>query len=275
MKAERNSNSEKAAFRLAIELMKETGCDLIKKQRQVRRVKLAYKKGKEIISSYDVSTEKKIRKLIRKIFPQYKLWGEELGAESGNLSSEDFIVIDPIDGTKNFLSGVPLFASQIACIKKGKIAWGIINLPALNEIFWAIKGKGAFLNGKKISPSKQTSLDLAMQCFGIGHDANNFLKLPRLINDHLAEPRHYGCAGVHYSFVACGRTDIYIAKEHAFYDLAAGTLLCQEAGLSMCQLNGRPYNIDKKGLGLVIANKVLLKSFQKVIKNKQPHSRPR
>lgn len=251
----------------AIKLIQEIGNNLVIKQAHVTEAKFSYKRGKEIVSNFDISIEKKIRKSIHTLYPHHKIWGEELGKDSGDLDSENFIVIDPIDGTKNFLSGVPLFASQIACIESGRIVWCVISLPALNETYWAINGGGAYLNGRKIHPSKQDSIDLAVQCFGIGHDADNFIKLPKIIRKQLAEPRHYGCAGVHYAFVASGRTDIYIAKEAAFYDLAAGILLCQEAGLSMCRLDGNPYKINKKGLGVVIANDRLIRSFKKVIRN--------
>lgn len=251
-----------------IEVMIRIGHQLVKKQRNIKAGDTSYKMGKEIVSKFDVETEKNIRKQIKKIWPNHKIWGEEIGKDKGDLTRENFIIIDPIDGTKNFLSGLPLFASQIACVEKGEIIWGIINLPALNEIYLAIKGAGAFLNYKRICPSNQSSLDLAMQCFGIGHDAVDFIKLPKLIKKQLAEPRHYGCAGVHYSFTANGRIDIYIAKEAGFYDLAAGILLCKEAGLAIRRLDGSQYKIDENGLGLVIANKKLMSEYIKVIKNK-------
>lgn len=252
---------------LSINLMRRVGLDLLKKQKRIKTAYVVYKKGKEIVSRFDILTEKNIRKQIRKILPGYKIWGEEIGKDDGNLDKEKFIVIDPIDGTKNFLSGLPLFASQIACIENGRIVWGIISLPGLNEIYLAIWGLGAYLNGKRIRPSRQKSLELSMQCFGIGHDADNFIKLPKIIRKQLAEPRHYGCAGVHYAFVANGRTDIYIAKEEAFYDLAAGILLCKEAGLSMCRLDGSPYHIEKRDLGVVIANKTLIGKYKKLLKD--------
>lgn len=244
-------------------IMTNVGKYLVKKQTQLKKARLSYKEGKEIVSNYDVQTERRIRKEIRKIFPEMKIWGEELGRESGNLKKEAFIIVDPIDGTKNFLSGLPLFASQIACIKNGVIVWGIINLPVLKEMYWAEKGKGAFLNGKRIYPSKQDNLNLAMQCFGIGHDAENFIRLPKLIIKHLAEPRHYGCAGVHYSFLANGRTDIYIAAEAQYYDMAPGLIICQEAGLSFSNLHGGKFNFNENDTSVVIANKKLLSEYKK------------
>lgn len=251
----------------AMILMEEISSSLRHKQKQISNAQLDYKTGKEIVSNYDIQTEKNIRKKLKKILPKYKIWGEELGRDSGNLEQENFIVIDPIDGTKNFLSGVPLYASQIAAIKKGKIEWGIISLPALNETFWAQRGVGAFLNENKISPSKQNNINLAMQCFGIGHDAENFIKLPKIIRKTLAEPRHYGCAGVHYSFLASGRIDIYIATEAKYYDMAPGLLLCKEAGLSFCNLKGEKFNFNENDTSVVIGNSSLIKQYKNIVKS--------
>ena len=250
-----------------INLMMKVGNNLLRWRKSDAFKKFEYKKKKEIVSSLDKKAEIELRKGIKKIFPDHKIWGEELGRDSGNLKKEKFIIIDPIDGSKNYLSNNPLFASQIACVEKNKILWGIINLPALKEVYWSISGKGAWCNKEKITPSTQKNLDLAVQCFGIGHSAKNFLKLPKLIENYLAEPRHYGCAGVHFSFVANGRTDIYIASEAAFYDMAAGLIICKEVGLKFCQLNGKPYQQNEKNKSLVIANKNLISQYKLLRKN--------
>ncbi|MBI2591656.1 MAG: inositol monophosphatase family protein [Candidatus Brennerbacteria bacterium] len=249
-----------------LQLMKGVGNDLLRWRNSINFQRFEYKKGKEVVSELDKKAEKKIREGVHKLMPDYKIWGEELGQEEGDINKEKFIIIDPIDGTKNYLAGNPLFASQIACVEKGVIKWGIINLPALKEIYLAIAGKGAWCNNKNTRPSKQNSLSLAIQCFGIGHNAQNFIKLPLLIKNQLAEPRHYGCAGVHFAFTANGRTDIYIAIEAAFYDMAAGLLLCKESGLSLCDLNGKPLKLKVREInnqkGLIIANRYLINQFK-------------
>ena len=247
-------------------LMKKVGVQLLQWWQDADLLSYTYKRGKEVVSTIDKKAEIAIRQGIKKILPHHKIWGEELGRDRGNLKREKFIIIDPIDGSKNFLSGNPLFASQIACIERGKIIWSIVNLPALGELYYAVAGKGAFCNGARIHPSAQHSLDLALQCFGIGHDAQNFLRLPRLIAKHLAEPRHYGCSGVHLTFVACGRTDINIAVEAAFYDLAPGLLICKESGLSFATLDGSPYRFGENSLSVVIGNKAILQEFRNAVR---------
>lgn len=247
-------------------LMRRVGEELVAFAQVENPRDVGYKKGKEIVSKLDIAAEQKIKTEIQTIFPEHKIWGEELGKDSGDLEEENFIIIDSIDGTKNYLSGVPLYASQIACIERGEPVWGIIVLPALKETFVGIRGKGALLNGRKIEPSKQTDLSLANQCFGLGHEAENIINLPILIKPHLAEPRQYGSAGVHFAFTACGRIDIYIASEAAFYDIAPGLIICQEAGLEACDLDGNEYNIGGgKKTGIVVANKKLIEGYKKAI----------
>lgn len=250
-----------------VRLMKNVGEQILRWRAEADLTHYDYKKGKEVVSELDKKAERLIRAEVRNLFPSHKLWGEELGKDSGDLDNENFLVVDPIDGTKNYLSGNPLFASQIACLEGGRIRWGIVNLPALNELYTAIEGQGALCNNNPIHPSRQDNLGLALQCFGIGHDAENFLRLPRLIKNHLAEPRHYGCAGVHFSFLASGRTDIYIAAEAAFYDAAAGYLLCKEAGLEFATLDGQPFPWGTRGLNVVIANSSLIAEYKKAIQH--------
>jgi len=225
-----------------------------------------YKEGKEVVSELDRRAEARVKAGIRSILPGYKIWGEELGRDSGDLTRENFVLIDAIDASKNYLSGNPLFASQIAVFESGEPAWSIVNLPALGEMYLAIRGEGAYCNDIPLRPSAQDRLDLALQCFGIGHTAQNFLHLPSLIKDQLAEPRHYGCSGVHYSFVACGRTDIYIAAEAAYYDAAPGLLLCREAGLEFCTLEGARYEENEKNLSVVIGNAALIEQYKVAVR---------
>ncbi len=224
---------------------------------------ITYKKGgKEVVSKLDLAAEQMIKDGLRQLLPEHKIWGEELGRDSGDLLKENFVLIDAIDGSKNFLAGNPLFASQLAVFEDGVVVWSIVNLPALGEMYIAIRGEGAFCNGKHITPSVQDQLDLALQCFGIGHTAQDFLRLPLMIKEQLAEPRHYGCAGVHYSFVACGRTDIYIAAEAAYYDAAPGLLLCEEVGLRFCTLDGDEYTQSENNLSLVVGNPALISQYK-------------
>lgn len=258
-----------------IHLMEDVGSDLVKWQRDkgFRDHKVSYKAGKEVVSELDKAAEVKIRQGVMRLYPNHKIWGEEFGRDKGQIDKEQFLIIDPIDGSKNYLSGNPLFATQIACLEGGKIKWGVIVLPGLAETYSAIAGAGAFRNGKKIYPSVQTDLGLALQCFGIGHEATSMITLAQLLGDKIAEPRHYGSAGVHYCFVASGITDIYIAQEAKYYDMAPGLVICQEAGLEFCDLKGNPFTHGEENTGVVIANKELLAQFKALVTTRSQHFR--
>lgn len=228
---------------------------------------ITYKEGKEVYSKLDKDLEKTIISKVKKIFPKHKIWGEELGKDAGDIGSENFIIIDPIDGTKNYVSGVPIFATQIACIEKGEIVWGIIVLPVLNELFTGVKNVGSFLNGKRIHGSVQKDFSLSNQCFGLGHSAEVFVDLLSKIKNDLAEPRTYGSAGAHFAFTACGRIDIYIGMEAAFYDMAPGIIICKEAGLRICDLQGNEYKHNNgRNTGIAIGNANLIRSYQRILK---------
>ena len=247
-------------------IMVSAGKYLVKHREKSHYDKVSYKTGKEITFKLDKKLEKMIRKKVKDVFPDHKMWGEELGKDTGNLETENFIIIDSIDGTKNYISGIPLFATQIACLEKGEIVWGVIVLPVLKEVYVAIKGTGSFVNGKKVFPSTQNDFSLANQCFGIGHDATSIIKLLALIKDDLAEVRSYGSAGCHYAFTASGRIDIYIAQEADFYDIAPGLLLCKETGLEVCNLDGSEYKFGGgSGTGLVVGNKELIQKFKEIV----------
>jgi D-sedoheptulose 7-phosphate isomerase len=246
------------------EVMKDIGQFLIKQKSGNNFFEVRVKKGKELVSDIDIQAEKLIIDEITKIFPDYKIWSEELGREEGETSEATYLIIDSINGTKNYLSDVPLYTTQIACLKNGVLLWGIIIIPELNESYVAIRGKGAFLNGKRIHGTDQRNLGMANQCFGLGQDATTIMKLPKLIKDHLAEPRSYGSASVHFAFMASGRIDLYIAEEAGFYDCAPGIILCQEAGLGIYDFAGKRLDPSVSlETSMIVTSKHLIKKYKK------------
>lgn len=226
---------------------------------------IRYKQGKEIVSNFDLQAERLIRQGLEQLYPKIPIWGEELGGQS---NAQEFILIDAIDGSKNYLAGLPEFASQICLIRNNQVEWSMINLPELHQLYWAARGQGAWCNDNKITPSTQGNLDLAIQCFGIGHEAADYISLAQLLGSNLAEPRHFGSAGVHYAYLASGKIDIYIAKEAALYDFAPGFLLCQEAGLESSDLRGNPIDFNLSNQGTVLANTRLIEQYKKMISTK-------
>lgn len=233
-----------------LDLMKNVGKKLLGWRKDLNQQVVEYKKNsKEVVSEIDRRAEIMIKEEIKKLHPDWSFQGEEFGKEGEN--QQNTVIIDPIDGTKNYLSGSPLFATQIAGVSGEKINWGIIYLPALDELFWAVKGKGAFLNGQPIRVSRQDKLELALQCFGLGHEAENIINLPAAIKSSLAEPRSLGSAGVHFAFLATGRIDIYLASEAGFYDIAPGLIIVKEAGGRIEEI---PFDDKQLGKILIVGN---------------------
>lgn len=243
-------------------LMQQVGSELLTWRNQVQP-EVRYKQGKEIVSELDIRAEQLIRQGVQKIYPHIPIWGEELGRSQ---KTAEYILIDPIDGSKNYLAGLPEFASQIAYIKDNSVLWSIINLPALGQLYWAEKNQGAWCNTQKIQPSRQSNIHLALQCFGIGHEAADYVSLAQLLGTTLAEPRHFGSAGVHYAYLASGKIDMYVAKEAAVYDFAPGFLLCQEAGVSSCNLQGKTVDFSLFHQGIVLANSGLIEQYKALIR---------
>jgi D-sedoheptulose 7-phosphate isomerase len=242
---------------LLLALMRNVGQQLLRWREEESGFVHEYKPmSKEVVSELDRKAEQLIKDGLKEILPGYGFLGEEFGAEGDQ--KNNLVMIDPIDGTKNYLAGWPLFATQIAGLNNGQISWGIIYLPVLDEMFYAIRGKGAYLNEHAIKVSDQKDLGLALQCFGLGHNAETIIELPGIIKEQLAEPRSLGSAGVHMAFTACGRLDVYIAKEAGHYDIAPGIILCEEAG-------GFVHKFGRGGKNIIAGNSKLVEETKKFL----------
>ncbi|MBQ7207423.1 MAG: inositol monophosphatase [Lentisphaeria bacterium] len=187
---------------------------------------------RDLVSVADKAVEKLIVEAIRKRFPDHGIFGEETG-RSG--SASDFCwVIDPIDGTQNFVKNIPIFAVSIGLEKKGVPVAGCVNLPALGLSFCAEQGKGAFENGRPIHVSDCTELDHALcatgfACLRAGLERNNLPYFSR-IAPQLRGVLRTGSAACDLCFVASGRLDGFWEFALQEYDIAAGVVIAREAG---------------------------------------------
>lgn len=191
----------------------------------------------------DKECEQEIIKVILKNFPNSSFLAEESGTTEGN----DFVwVIDPIDATKSFIRGLPFWGIQIALAKKGEIVLGVSYAPVLNELFYAEKGKGTFLNDKKVSVSKVDLLKNATLSHGTTNffeeKTNNLLKLSKACNYERGFGDFYG-----YTLVASGRIDIMTdAKNGGPWDIAAVKIIVEEAGGKVTNINGKPWELTDR-----------------------------
>ncbi len=191
----------------------------------------------------DKECEKAIKKVLAESFPDSSFLAEE----SGTTGNNDFVwIIDPIDATKNFIRNLPFWGIQIALAKKGEIVVGVSYAPALNELFFAEKGKGTYFNDQKISVSKTNALKDATLLHGtidfFEEKTNNFLKLSKSCYYERGFGDFYG-----YTLVACGKADVMLdAKNGGPWDIAAVKIIVEEAGGLVTNLNGQPWNLTDR-----------------------------
>ena len=208
-----------------------------------RNVKTEIKADKSPVTEADVRAEEVIRDLLTRRFPSFGFFGEETG--KSDMDAESVWLVDPIDGTKSFVRESPFFSTQIALMRGGRFVLGVSSAPAYNELAWAERGSGAYLNGKQIHVSQVDSLDGAIVSTGnlktlaASPAWSRFGGLIGGIN----RIRGYGDF-VHYHLLARAALDVVIESDVNILDIAALTVIVEEAGGKFTDLEGGPVNLD-------------------------------
>ena len=222
----------------------------------------------DFVSEVDRKSEQEIIYHLKKAYPDHGFLGEESGA-TGNQSSDYQWVIDPLDGTTNFLHGIPHFAISLACIFKGNILHGIVYDPVKREEFSATRGKGATLNDRRIRVSNRKSFEGALMGTGIpfndfGLDnIDAYLKCLKEIAGQTAGIRRQGSAALDMAYVAAGRYDGFWEMNLKQWDIAAGILLVKEAGGMVSDFKGGNDYLDSGHV--VCANPKVFKPLLQVV----------
>lgn len=192
------------------------------------------------VTKADKEAETIIREHILQSFPNASFVGEEFG---GNFGSSDVWIIDPIDGTKNFIRSIPFWSILVALCRDGEIIAGISCMPAISELLYAKKGTGAFLNGKKITVSNIKGIENAtITHTGTSYKFINPQKVENLLKAS-AHARGFGDA-LSYHLVATGRADINFEPEVKIWDVAPFKVIIEEAGGKITALNGNPWSLE-------------------------------
>ncbi|WP_108722250.1 inositol monophosphatase family protein [Gorillibacterium timonense] len=215
----------------------------------------------DLVTEIDKGSEKLIKNLIMTHFPEHSFLGEE-GVEPGPLASAqalenvkdaDYLwIVDPIDGTTNFVHGFPFFSVSIALAFKGEVIVGVVYDPSRDELFVAEKGKGAYLRGKPIHVSPEPVL--AESLFATGFPIDPVTALPTNMRGLTAvlpkvrNIRNGGSAALHLAYVAAGRLSGFWEINLNAWDLAAGSLLVQEAGGKVTDTAGQPYHLGVRNV---------------------------
>ena len=191
---------------------------LIRDFGEIEKLQVSKKGPSDFVTNSDIKAEKIIIEELKKARPNYSIISEENGIEN-NKDKNNTWIIDPIDGTINFLHGIPHFAISIALKSNNEIISGLIFDPIKNEIFYAEKENGAFFNNHRMKVSKKNELNDCL--FTTGGKTNHELDLPY---------RKSGCAALDMAYVAAGRYDGYFQHNLNLWDIAAGIILVNEAG---------------------------------------------
>ncbi|HKK21489.1 MAG TPA: inositol monophosphatase family protein [candidate division Zixibacteria bacterium] len=195
------------------------------------------------VTRADRETEKTIIRIIRAEFPDHSFFGEEFGRSS---KKSDYVwIIDPIDGTKNFIAGIPLWGTLIALMHKNEIIVGVSYISTLKEMIWAERGKGAFLNGRPIRVSQTTKLSDSMISFGSLPSFKRKRLGTKLLNllDRTRRQRSFGDLWP-YHLLASGRLEIVVEASIRAYDVAPFVVIVNEAGGETSDLAGNPFSLE-------------------------------
>jgi len=207
-----------ANLNIMIKAAEKASKSIIRDFGEVEKLQVSKKGPKDFVTNSDLKTEKIIIEELKKAKPNYSIISEENGIEI-NKDIKNTWIIDPIDGTVNFLHGVPHFAISIALKSNNEIISGLIFDPIKNEMFYAEKDNGAFFNNHRIRVSKKNELNNCL-----------FVTGERITNNIDLVYRKSGCASLDMAYVASGRYDGYFQNNLKLWDIAAGIVLVKEAG---------------------------------------------
>ncbi|RQW98905.1 inositol monophosphatase family protein [Micromonospora globispora] len=202
----------------------------------------------DVVTAADRAVERQVLDALRRVRPEDAVLGEEYGAgETGPAAGGVRWIIDPIDGTVNYLYGLPYCAVSLAAEVDGRVVAGVVRNVATGEEWTATAGGGAWRDGERLGCSTETDLGQALVATGFGYDPRRRAHQARVVAElipHVRDIRRMGAAALDLCLAAEGRVDAYYEKGLAAWDLAAGGLVATEAGLRVTGLDGRPAGPD-------------------------------
>lgn len=221
-----------------------------------------------LVTQADLESEAIILQTIRKAYPQHDVLGEE-GLETANVAADHLWVVDPLDGTTNYAQGLPQFCTAIAYVRAGVVQVGVVLDPCRNELFHAVRGEGAFLNGRQIRVSNRDDLRNAVIATGFYYDRGEMMRrtlhsIERLFGNNVRGIRRLGSAALDQCWVACGRMDAFFEYQLSPWDYAAASLIVEEAGGRCGDRDGQPLRLTSGSL--VVANHCLFDEVVDIVR---------
>lgn len=257
-----------ATLTVMVNAARKAGRKLTRDFNEVENLQVSRKGPADFVSAADLKSEEVIREELEHARPGYCFLMEESGSTEGPDKTHRWIV-DPLDGTTNFLHGLPHFAISIALEREDLLVAGVIYNPITEELFWAERGKGAFVNDRRLRVSARNNLADSLIATGIpfagrpGHAP--FQNELKTIMPQVAGIRRFGSAALDLAYVAAGRFDGFWERGLNRWDIAAGILMVREAGGTVMDTEGQPRTLET---GNVIAtNGPLQKPLTDLIKS--------
>jgi len=231
-----------ALLNVMVDAVRKAGRSLVRDFGEVENLQVSHKGPADFVSAADRKAEQILRDELTKARPTYAFLLEESGAIEGTDGAHRWIV-DPLDGTTNFLHGIPMFAISVALERNDQIVAGVIYNPIMDELYVAERGAGAFVNDRRLRVANRRALPDCVIGTGIpflGHgDHARFLSEARLVMNEVAGIRRCGAASLDLAWVASGRLDGFWERNLKPWDMAAGILMVREAGGFVSDLDGR------------------------------------
>ncbi len=259
------------AKEFAVGIALRAGNILMKDFRSLAPDQIRFKDKRELVTKTDIRVNQFIISKIKQAYPDHGILSEEEGLVEDNKKSGYMWVVDPLDGTTNFVMRHTFFTTTLALLKDGEPIMGVIYAPYTRELFVAEKGKGARRNEMKMNVSNENKLDKSFLCFAYSHEKKS---LQRAVSAYqhfefkARSMRHFGSSSLELAFVASGRVDgMIITPPVRIWDVAAGMLMVQESGGKVSDFHGNNKRIAFNGL--VVSNGKVHNQILKVIKQKR------
>jgi len=250
-------------LKVAIAAAKDSGKIFKKYFGHPQHIKKKHGDPKNLVTEVDVRIEKNIKKLINKKFPSHGFLGEETGWEDIKKRQYNWI-IDPIDGTSNYIQGIPMCCISVALWDKQGPLVGVIYNPLTNQLFSAGRGLGAYLNNGRISVSGVKKAAEGLGGLGWSLQIPKAIKMYQTIMPDIRKARAFGTTALQLAYVSSGIYDFYIVNDMHIWDVAAGILLIKEAGGKVTDWQGKQPGFDVKEL--VASNGKVHQKFLNLVK---------
>ncbi len=235
---------------VAVKAARAAGAIINRAALDVEAVRISQKQVNDFVTEVDLASEAIILETLLTAFPHHGILAEESGSTHGDPHADHIWIIDPLDGTTNFIHGLPVYCVSIALSVRGKIEQAVIYDPSRNDLFTATKGRGAFMNERRIRVSKRTNLTECLISTGFpfrkGDNFNQYLRMMGDVMQRTAGLRRPGAAALDLAYVAAGFTDGFFETGLSPWDVAAGSLLVTEAGGLVGNLTGEADFLEQK-----------------------------